>query len=83
MGLKINGSIINTIKINGTEICLGKINGETIFNAKVNNLVKKWRGDVTMVDYLEKKAKDKNKDFETVIYEDARWVIRQEQNKQK
>ena len=59
------------------------VNDETIFNAKVNNLVKKWRGDVTMVDYLEKKAKDKNKDFETVIYEDARWVIRQEQNKQK
>lgn len=56
---------------------------ETIFNAKVDELVKKWRGDITMIDYLEKKAKDKNKDFETVIYEDARWVIRQEQNKQK
>ena len=38
MGLKINGSIINTIKINGTEICLGKINGETIFNAKTLNI---------------------------------------------
>ena len=56
---------------------------ETIFNAKVNELVKKWRGDLTMVSYLEKKAKDKGKDFETVIYQDARWVIRQEQNKQK
>ena len=57
------------------------ITEEQIFNAKVNELVRKWRLDPSMIQYLKDKAKTKNKDFEVVIYEDARWVIRQEQNK--
>lgn len=51
---------------------------EMIFEVKVNELVKKWRGDKEMILFLEQKAKEKNKDFETVIYEDAKWVIEQE-----
>ena len=51
---------------------------EMIFETKVNELVKQWRGNKEMMDFLEQKAKDKNKDLETVIYEDARWVIEQE-----
>ena len=57
------------------------ITEEQIFNAKVNELVRKWRLDPSMIQYLKDKAKTKNKDFEVVIYQDARWVIRQEQNK--
>lgn len=59
------------------------ISEEQIFEAKVNELVRQWRLNNSMIQYLKNKAKDKGKDFETVIYEDARWVIRQEQNKQK
>lgn len=51
---------------------------EMIFETKVNELVKQWRGNKEMMDFLEQKAKDKNKDLETVIYEDAKWVIEQE-----
>ena len=57
------------------------ITEEQIFNARVNELVRKWRLDPSMIQYLKDKAKTKNKDFEVVIYQDARWVIRQEQNK--
>lgn len=60
---------------------LTSIDDEQIFNAQVEELVRKWRLNQEMVNFLKDKAKKKNKDFETVIYEDARWVIRQEKNK--
>ena len=51
---------------------------EMIFENKVNDLVKQWRGNKEMMDFLEQKARDNNKDLETVIYEDARWIVNQE-----
>ena len=60
---------------------LTSIDDEQIFNAKVEELVRNWRRNPEMVKYLKDKAKKKGSDFEVVIYQDARWVIRQEQNK--
>ena len=60
-----------------------KITEEKIIEAKVNDLIRGWRLNKDMMEFLREKAKQKNKDLEVVILEDARWVVEQELKKQK
>ena len=47
----------------------------TIIQMEVEKLMERWRNDPNSVKYLEDKAQEKGKTFETVLEEDARWVI--------
>ena len=60
-----------------------KITEEKIIEAKVNDLIRGWRLNKDMMEFLREKSKQKNKDLEVVILEDARWVVKQELKKQK
>ena len=53
-----------------------------IFEAKVNERIRKWKSSPDMMKFLREKAKQKGKDLEVVIVEDARWVTKEEQKKQ-
>ena len=55
---------------------------EMIFEAKVNERIRKWKSSPDMMKFLREKAKQKGKDLEVVIVEDARWVTKEEQKKQ-
>lgn len=55
---------------------------EMIFEAKVNERIRKWKSSPDMMKFLKEKAKQKGKDIEVVIVEDARWVTKEEQKKQ-
>lgn len=46
-----------------------------IVRYEIDNLMKRWLGEPEMIQYLEDKAAQKGKTFETVLEEDARWVI--------
>jgi hypothetical protein len=49
----------------------------TIIQYEVEKLINLWRKDPKQTLFLERKAKDKGKDYETVLQEDARWVIQE------
>lgn len=55
---------------------------EMIFEAKVNERIRRWKSSPDMMKFLKEKAKQKGKDLEVVIVEDARWVTKEEQKKQ-
>ncbi len=60
-----------------------ELSEEKIIEAKVNDLIRGWRLNNDMMEFLREKAKQKNKDLEVVILEDARWVVKEEMKKQK
>ena len=60
-----------------------ELSEEKIIEAKVNDLIRGWRLNKDMMEFLREKAKQKNKDLEVVILEDARWVVKEEMKKQK
>ena len=49
----------------------------TIIQYEVEKLINLWQNDPKQTLFLERKAKDKGKDYETVLQEDARWVIQE------
>lgn len=58
------------------------VSEEMIFEAKVNERIRRWKSSPDMMKFLKEKAKQKGKDLEVVIVEDARWVTKEEQKKQ-
>ena len=58
------------------------IDEDLLFEAEVNKVVKRWKNNPDMVKFLQNKAKEKNKTFDQVIIEDARWVLNEEKKKQ-
>lgn len=58
------------------------VSEEMIFEAKVNERIRRWKSSPDMMKFLKEKAKQKGKDIEVVIVEDARWVTKEEQKKQ-
>ena len=53
------------------------IDTATIVKIEVEKLIKHWRNDPQMVQFLENKAKENGKPFEAVLEGDAIWVINQ------
>lgn len=47
----------------------------TLIELEVQKLMNQWRNNPESVQFLEQKARDKGKDFETVLEEDARWIV--------
>jgi hypothetical protein len=47
----------------------------TIVQLEVEKLINQWRNNPETIKFLENKAVEKGKPFETVMLEDARWVI--------
>ena len=47
----------------------------SIIQFKTEKLIRQWCDSQDMVEYLKDKAVQKGKDFETVLEEDARWVV--------
>ena len=47
----------------------------TIVELEVEKLINQWRNNPESIRFLEEKAKQNGKTFETVLEEDARWVI--------
>jgi hypothetical protein len=47
----------------------------SIIQFKTEKLVRQWLDSQDMVEYLKDKAIQKGKTFETVLQEDARWVV--------
>ena len=50
---------------------------EALFNYDVEQLVKEWRNNPKMMEYLKEKAAKKGKPLEDVILGDAKWVVKQ------
>lgn len=59
-----------------------QITEEMLYEVKLNELVRRWRLNPDMMRFLKDKAKEKGKDLETVILEDAKWIINEEMKKQ-
>lgn len=51
------------------------IDTAAIIQIEVEKLMNQWRNDSESIKYLENKAKQNGKTFETVLEEDARWVV--------
>lgn len=47
----------------------------SILQLEVEKLMNQWRNNPESVQFLEEKAKQKGKSFETVLQEDAQWVV--------
>lgn len=47
----------------------------TIIQLEVEKLINQWRNNPESIRFLEEKAKQNGKTFETVLEEDARWVV--------
>ena len=43
--------------------------------SEIEKLINDWRNDPQMINFLEEKAKKNGKTFETVLQEDAQWVV--------
>ena len=43
--------------------------------SEIEKLINDWRNDSQMINFLEEKAKKNGKTFETVLQEDAQWVV--------
>ena len=62
--------------INGRPLLREEISVDTtaVLQFEVEKLMNQWRNNPEQMQFLENKAKEKGKDFETVLYEDAAWV---------
>ena len=47
----------------------------TIIELEVEKLMNQWRNNPESIQFLKEKAKQNGKTFETVLEEDARWVV--------
>ncbi len=47
----------------------------TILQLEVEKLMNQWRNNPESIKFLEGKAQEQGKTFETVLYEDAVWVV--------
>ena len=63
--------------INGRPLLRQEITIDTaaIVQMEVEKLMNQWRNNPESIQFLEKKAAENGKDFETVLQEDAIWVV--------
>ena len=52
-----------------------EIDTAAIVQSEIEKLINDWRNDPEQTRFLENKAKEKGKDFETILHEDAVWVV--------
>ena len=52
-----------------------EVDTAAIVQSEIEKLINDWRNDPEQTRFLENKAKEKGKDFETILHEDAVWVV--------
>ena len=52
-----------------------RVDTASLIQFEVEKLIKQWHNDPNMIQFLDSKAQEKGKPLETVIEEDARWVV--------
>ena len=57
-----------------------QVDTASIIEFEVNKLMEQWRNNPESVKFLEGKAQENGKTFETVLEEDARWVVNERLN---
>ena len=52
-----------------------QVDTAVMIQMEIEKLINRWRNDPQTIQFLENKAQEKGKTFETVLEEDARWVV--------